>query len=110
MPVTLKENETTSLIILQGAIDITSAGELKGLLLQALTAGKEMRVALDGVTALDVTTVQLMWAARREAKASGKGFAFEGQAPSAVISSLHDAGIEDLTAAVDGSELSGVAG
>jgi len=110
VPAILKENETSSLIRLEGVIDIASAVELKVLLLQALASGKEVCIALDGVKGLDVTAVQLLWAAGREAKASGAGFRFVGQVPSAVISSLRDAGIEDFAAATDNSELSGVTG
>ena len=64
-------NETQSLIGLEGAIDIASAAELKKLLLEGLNSGREVRVSLAGATDLDVTAVQLLWAAEREASRSG---------------------------------------
>jgi anti-anti-sigma factor len=92
--ISLEQSEESSTIRLEGAIDIALAGELKALLLEALHSGREVRLPLGGVTDLDVTAMQLLWAARREAKASGVGFAFEGQAQERVSAALAEAGLE----------------
>jgi len=94
VPVALEQNDGLSLIRLEGAIDIGCAAELKGLLVQALGGGKPIGVSLAGATDLDVTAVQLLWAATRQANAAGVGFALEGQAPEQVSAALADAGFE----------------
>lgn len=106
MPVTLEQNDTVSVIRLEGAVDIGSAGELKTLLVQALEpggdgAGKEVRVALAGATDLDVTAVQLLWAAERKARAAAVAFALESGLPEPVMSALTHAGFQSFLAPVD---------
>ena len=96
LPVSLEQDGALSLIRLQGAIDIGCAQELKELLVRGLITGSEVRVLLAEATDLDVTAVQLLWTARREAKASSVGFAFEGQAPEPVSAALAEAGFESF--------------
>ena len=98
MPVSLEQEGALSRIRLEGAIDIGCALELKALLVQGLKTGSEVRVLLAEATELDVTVVQLLWAARREAKASSVGFAFDGQAPEPVSAALAEVGIENFAA------------
>ncbi len=92
MGIRLSQTEDASLIHLEGAVDIGSAAGLKATLLDALKSGKPVRVALDGCTDLDVTAVQLLWAAEREARASAVGFALAGAVPEPVWAALKDAG------------------
>lgn len=96
MGVTLEKSEALSLIRLVGAIDISCAAELKGLLLQALAAGGEVRVSLDGAEDLDVTAVQLLWAAGREARRSEVRFALAGGVPGPIAAAVADAGFEEF--------------
>ena len=74
MGVALEQGEESSTIRLEGAIDIALAGELRAALLAALTSGGELLIALGGATDLDVTAMQLLWAARRMADASDVRF------------------------------------
>jgi anti-anti-sigma regulatory factor len=101
VPVTLEREEELSTIRLEGEVGIASAAELKDLLIQALAFRKLVRVSLQSLTDLDVTAVQLLWAARREAKASSVPFAIEGRVPSMVLSTLLQAGFDDFAAEVD---------
>jgi anti-anti-sigma regulatory factor len=101
VPVTLEQNDTVSVIRLEGAVDIGSACELKTLLVQALEqgedgAGKEVRVALAGTTDLDVTALQLLWAAERKARAAAVAFALEGGLPEPVRSAMTHAGFQSF--------------
>jgi hypothetical protein len=98
MPVTLERGEELTMIRLDGEVGIADAAELKGLLLQALGSGQQMRVSLLTTTELDVTAVELLWAARREAKASSISFAVEGPVPPIVISTVLQAGFDDFLA------------
>jgi len=81
-------------IELEGAVDISVAAELRRRLVEALGSGNELRVSLARVTEMDVTAVQLLWAATREAQAAGIEFAFEGQMQEPVLAMLAESGIE----------------
>ena len=101
MGITLKQSKKSTVIRLEGAIDIAAAAEFKKLLLQACGSGKEVRVALDGATDLDVTAVQLIWAARRSAEAAGVAFTLSGAVPESVSSSLGYAGLQQYLVPLD---------
>ncbi len=101
MEVTLEQNNALSLIRLQGAIDIGCAAELKRLLVQALESGSEVRVSLEAVADLDVTAVQLLWAAARQAKASSIGFSLTAPASSAISIALGEAGLHQFLLPVE---------
>lgn len=94
MGIALEQSEESSVIRLEGAIDIACATELKKVFLDALASGNPVRVALDGCTDLDVTAVQLLWAAEHEARALALGFKLAGPVPEPVWAALKDAGFE----------------
>ena len=84
-----------------GEINITSATELKKLLLEALAPGRELRVDLESATELDVTALQLLWAAEREARGSGVGFTLVGRVPEEISVAVGDAGFRKFPVPVD---------
>src|SRR5450756_2611702 len=94
MLIELDQQESLSTIHLDGEVNISSAVELRGLLVQAVSLGKELRVQVGGTGELDVTALQLLWATAQEAKGSGMEFGFMGDLPEKVIFTLKDAGIE----------------
>lgn len=96
MPVTLEKKDALTIIQLEGTIDVGGAAELKELLVQQLKSSAAVYVSLDAATGLDVTAVQLLWAAAREAQRVGVEFGFKGQTPEAVRSALVDAGIGEF--------------
>ena len=96
MPVTLEQKDALTLIQLEGSIDIGCAAELKELLIEKLRSGSAVYVALESVTGLDITAVQLLWAVAREAQRAGVEFGFKGQTPEAVRCALADAGIGEF--------------
>jgi anti-anti-sigma factor len=100
MAIAFEQHETGDAVVLDGAIDISSAAELKTVLLQALSSATEVRVRLDQVTYLDVTAVQLLFAAGQQARRSGGSIEILGQVPAAVLSALADAGFHSLSASV----------
>lgn len=107
MGIFLKQGERSSTIRLDGAIDISLASELKALLLKALETGGELHLSLAEATALDVTAMQLLWAAKDAAKASGVGFVFTGPMPGPVSECLSEAGLGGLAAIVVAGERAG---
>jgi anti-anti-sigma regulatory factor len=96
MGITLVESKSKAVIGLEGAVDISSAAELKTLLLRALNSGKKVHVSLEKATDLDVTAVELLWAAEREASKADVGFSFSGSAPVEVSAALSEAGLQQF--------------
>jgi anti-anti-sigma factor len=90
----LDREKSPGLIELEGAIDIAGAAELKSVLVEALASARETRISLEKATSVDVTAVQMLWAAEREAKTSGGVLALEGEVPEAVRAALRAAGFE----------------
>jgi anti-anti-sigma factor len=99
--ITLDRKEGQCLIHLEGAVDIASAAELKALLLEALASGKDLRVDLERTSELDVTALQLLWAAERAAGGSGVGFSLSGRVPEEISVALRDAGFEKFPIPAD---------
>jgi anti-anti-sigma regulatory factor len=66
--------EDHSIVRVERECTVTSATELKELLLQALASGTRIDVDLSAVEEIDVTALQLLWAARNQARSSARGF------------------------------------
>jgi anti-anti-sigma regulatory factor len=94
LAIVLEQCEGANAIHLEGVIDIALASELKTTLVEALKSSKPLRLALNADTDLDVTAIQLLWAAEREAKASNVDFLLEGSVPDSVSKTLKEAGFE----------------
>jgi anti-anti-sigma factor len=94
VPVTFDRSDAQPLIRLEGEIVIASARELRDALLEALAAQGGARISLERATGIDVTAVELLWAAEREAKASGVVLALEGPVPEAMRATLRQAGFK----------------
>ena len=75
MAVTLERAESQPVIRLEGEFTLASAAELKRLLVEGLAAGKatgqDLRLDLERAGDIDITLMQLLWAAGREAEHSG---------------------------------------
>lgn len=103
MSVSLEQDGPLSLIRLDGAIDIGCARQLKAILIQALKTGSKVRVFLTEATDLDVTAVELLWSAARDAKANSVDFAFEGKTPEPISAALVEAGLTAFAAGIENS-------
>jgi hypothetical protein len=67
VPLTMDREETHSLIRVEGEFNVTSAAELKNLLIEALASGQKIQLDLTRSAEIDVSLLQLLWAAEREA-------------------------------------------
>jgi anti-anti-sigma regulatory factor len=94
VPIVLDESGGISLIRLEGDVNIAMAVEMKSLLLKALASGNELRVGLESATELDVTVLQLLYAAERNAVGAGIRFTVEGQVPKDISVAMADAGFD----------------
>jgi len=73
LSITTEPRETGLLIRLEGSVTVTSAEELKKLLIEGLASGKDLQLNLERAEEIDVTVMQLLWAAEREAARAGGG-------------------------------------
>jgi anti-anti-sigma regulatory factor len=94
MPVTQVQEEPHWLIRLDGQINLTSATELKTLLLDWLASGKDLELDLERVEEIDIAILQLLWAAGREA--AGKGAGMVGRLSEAAAMAARDAGFDRM--------------
>jgi len=94
MPVTLQRQETSWLITLEGRLTVTSAAELKEMLLEWLSSGKDLELDLERVEEIDITVLQLLWAAARDGARMG-GKIVAGASPAAALA-VCEAGFAQL--------------
>lgn len=67
MPITVEWQETQSLVRLEGQLGFGSAVELKCLLRQCLSSGKEVTLDMEHLEEIDASILQLLWATGKEA-------------------------------------------
>lgn len=96
MPVTVEQRGAVCFIRLEGEVTIVCAAELKRVLLDALASGNKLRLDLKGATDLDITALQLLWAAEREARASGRSLTLAGAVPEEILVTVAEAGLSDF--------------
>ena len=92
MAVTIERLESQAVIRLAGEFTLTSAAELKSLLLQGLASGNDLRLDLEQAEEIDITLMQLLWAAGREA--DRKGASISIQVSDAAATAAREAGFE----------------
>lgn len=101
MAITAQRSELMQTIKLTGCVDISAAAELKRMLMEGLNsdlgadlgAERGLRIDVSALESVDVTAVQLLWAARRQAMSAGREFHLVGPWAPVLESLLHQAGI-----------------
>lgn len=96
VPITLDQRPDVSVVALDGDVDIQAASELKGILLAALLCRREVQVELAGLTTLDITILQLLWAAQQAADKSGTQVILTGAVPERVKQAMDLASLQKL--------------
>jgi len=92
LSVTGEQHATHLLIRLENTVSFTSADELKKLLLEGLASGKTLQLDLERAEEIDVTVMQLLWAAEREAARAGLGLV--SRVSEAAAAAAREAGFE----------------
>ncbi|HSZ15491.1 MAG TPA: STAS domain-containing protein [Terracidiphilus sp.] len=95
------------LLRLEGSVDIACGAELKTALLQALQSGGEVRIDAAAATYFDVATMQLLWAAEREAKQRGVTYGCREEFPESIRIAWREAGFDEIRRLDGTSQLSG---
>jgi ABC-type transporter Mla MlaB component len=88
----MERQESQPVIRLEGEFTLTSATQLKRLLLQGLASGNDLRLDLEQAGEIDIPVMQLLWAAGREADRKGTGISI--QVPDAAATAAREAGFE----------------
>jgi anti-anti-sigma regulatory factor len=88
MPVIFEESDGIALIRIDGDVNIAMAAEMKELLVKALASGKPLHVSMANATELDVTALQLIYAAEREAAKSGVRLTLDDRVPEEILSAM----------------------
>jgi len=94
MPMTIVQQEPHWVIQLTGELNPGCAVELRSLLLAWREAAKDLDLDCSGVSELDVTILQLLEVARREARQ--ENLRFGGRVSDAVAMAVRDSGFVDL--------------
>jgi hypothetical protein len=94
LSIAFEEGETRCVIRLEGDVDITCSDDLKRMLIEAISSRKELQVDLVRATDLDVTALQLLWAATCEAGRIAASVAVAGSVPDGIGTSVRDAGFK----------------
>lgn len=92
MPITVATNEKACRLCAAGELSMASAAELKERLMQALASGRDLDIDGSGVEELDITSMQLLWAAARDFSRGGLGLT--GRLSPAALRVLDAAGFE----------------
>ena len=96
MPVTLARDQALCVLRLEEEIDIRCAAELKQGLVDALATGTGLQIDFARATQVDITAIQLLWAAQREADRQGVALTPVGPVPERIRVELREAGFEKL--------------
>ncbi len=96
MSVTFDRNQALFVLRLEDEIDIRCAAELKQGLVDALAAGTGLQIDFVRATQVDITAIQLLWAAQREAELKGVALTAAGPVPANICAELREAGFEKL--------------
>ena len=94
MPVTLERNDVSWVIRLEGLVTVNSASALKELLVEWFSSGKNLELDLERAEEIDLTTLQLLWAAARDGQS--KGVRVVTRASAAAIAAARDTGFAQL--------------
>ena len=100
MSIAIDHSATSCVVRLEGDIDVTCSTELKRALIEAISSGKEVQVDLAQAGDLDVTAIQLFWAASREAEKAAVPFMVSAEVPENIHRAVCEAGFENFPGAV----------
>ena len=100
MPIVCSEATNQYAVRLQGEIGIVCAPELKEALIRALASGRAVSVVLDDAKELDVTAIQLLWAAVRDARGDDVALAIEGNSVELLARGAREMGLVEFSAEI----------
>lgn len=101
MTTTFHQQDGRAVLQLLGDIDIAGSIELKTMLTQAFSTGKDVGLDFSAAETLDITAIQLLWAAARQAEKTGTPLTVVGPLPQGILSVMRSAGFEHFPVAME---------
>jgi anti-anti-sigma regulatory factor len=98
---TFEEQEAKAVLHLSGDINVAGSAELKQLFVQAFSTGKGVQLDLSAATNLDISAIQLLWAAARHAEKTKTSLTAAPTVPPELKGGVRDAGFEDFPVAIE---------
>ncbi len=80
------------MVSISGALTIESASELRKILVNSISKAGHVVLEIGNVTEMDLSCLQLFYAAHKRAKETGKGFSLKGGCPDVFKKAVEDAG------------------
>ncbi len=96
LEVAVSFNAGDHLITLDGDINIGCSTELKTALAGALATKAPVKLHVSAVERVDISSIQLLWAAAREAEDAGMPLVVEGSVPATLGETLRNAGFKSF--------------
>ena len=96
MSITCDESDARTILRIEGDFDVSSSAEMKRELIEAISSRKELQLDVTSVTDIDVTFIQLLWAAVREAEKEKITCTFVGQTPENIHCIIRESGFENF--------------
>jgi anti-anti-sigma regulatory factor len=93
---TLHVSDERCVVRIEGDSDINGSEELKSLLIEALSKGREFCLDMTQASNLDITAIQLCWAAARDARKQGMAVTVSGSLPDPLRRTVIDGGMPEL--------------
>jgi anti-anti-sigma regulatory factor len=93
----LEYSKDTRALVAEGRLTIQDAAELKAVLLEAGMSGEKVSIDLAKVESLDLACAQVLCAANKSFRKTGKLLSIRGILPEVVLQSLKDIGISSKT-------------
>jgi anti-anti-sigma factor len=100
MSIELEQLEDRSVVRLTEAITVGFATDLHKLLMEAVRLNCGIAIDLEGVAELDVSGIQLLYAARQAAERAGISMSLQGSAPRAVKDAFLESGLDPFQLAI----------
>jgi two-component system chemotaxis sensor kinase CheA len=94
VPISIQREEPRWQIRLEGQVTVASATELKAFLMEWLVSEKDLDLDLAAAEEIDITTMQLLWAAARDAERKSAGVSCHWSA--AAVAAIRAAGFDGM--------------
>ena len=96
MSLQLEEAQNRVVVHLEDSVTLSSASELHDLFLQALNSRKPIAVDVSKVTEIDLSAIQILFAAHAEAIRTDHGFSATNTIPEAVRQTIRESGLDSI--------------
>ncbi len=89
-------NSNTGTLVIEGEITVQNATEIKTLLLDALEKTDTCFIDLQQITQIDLSGIQLLYAAKNYATNSNKDFKITGDCPVHMLETIKESGFKNI--------------